>query len=181
MGVAKTKAAMDCHIIQALSDPECIEELRVYREAKKGDPQQFTSVLKSFGIEVDDLGNDFEQHINPDSIFSAGTLTYKELEGRFVVSFKPDIKKYQFEELWNLIKKNRAQLRLKESKLKPPEYPELLYAIYRALSRGCTFHEINTLYQSSSLPLFNGKPTNKFLNAEDLSGYYYRFYRSDFK
>jgi hypothetical protein len=59
-------------------------------------------------------------------------------------------------------------------KLKPPENPTLIYAVFKERKKGKKFREIFDLYQNNKLPGFNGSASQ--FQSEDALERYYRKY-----
>lgn len=60
-----------------------------------------------------------------------------------------------------------------KQKSKPPENYDLVYAVFRARSKGMKFSEIYELYRNGALPLYNRE--NKRYDEESLERYYRRY------
>jgi hypothetical protein len=179
MAVTNSKAATKCHFKLVLSDPEFIRE---YDILSKSSPNNFdqTALLKKFGLDSTDFNlheNGFALKMSPYTMFSAGFLKHNPNDKEFVATFNESISRDQFEDLWKLIQKNKIKINIKKSKIKPPEDPELLYAVFKSRIRGLTFPQIFDLYKIGELAYYKDKPRNNYETDFELRKYYSIHYK----
>ncbi|HTB48895.1 MAG TPA: hypothetical protein VK712_02320 [Verrucomicrobiae bacterium] len=172
MPITKTVAAQRAHYSLVINDPDFYDDLSA--ASNKDD------VLKRYGLSRDETMINMDEHkLFKDGLvpFTGGWMKQDERSGKFTVLLKSDIKKHQLQELWEYIQRTRKMNSLdKQSKLKSPDDPELLYAIFKARVRGHTFPQIFDMYRAGTLPSYENKPTNNYLTEFELKKYYSRYY-----
>ena len=109
-------------------------------------------------------------------LLPAGLVRYNEREGVIEIKARKDIVQQEFYELWkqvDSIKQN--ELGLKPTKRKPPENPQLIYAIFKAKKSGLTRKQIFNKYKSGELDYYRHKPSIQFDNEYSLDDYYLNY------
>lgn len=166
-----------------MNDPEFITDMAMLPKGHPDIEKMFMSLLNDYGLGLGDiwmLDDAFAKLFGVDR-FSVGNLDYDQKAGTFSAQFGWNITKRQFDGLWKLITQKRKKLNLPygQHKLRGPEKPELLYAIFRARKRKEPFRRIFEKYQSGRLEGYLGKkvPTNQFTTPKDLENYYWKFYK----
>lgn len=172
MPVTKTVAAERIHHELVLNDPEYHKDLKASSDIKE--------VFKRYGLSEDEGLMTMEQYkmfkkgFVP---FTGGWMKQDEKSGEFTVMLNADFKKHQLQELWGYIQRTRMINGFtKQPKIKPPDDPQLLYAIFKARVRGRTFPQIFTMYHDGILPSYENKPTNNFSDEFDIKKYYSKYY-----
>lgn len=160
---------------QALKDPELLEELKesVFGVAKPKDyfldkyliPDE---VINSYFV-IDDEGVPS----------SAGIFDIDDAGNAINLRISKHITKKEYEDGWKFVqwyKKNRLFLDTNKTKRKSPQYPELLYAVYKArhLEKKLTFRQIFELYQTNELAYYD-KKVQPFKDEESLERYYRKY------
>lgn len=173
MSVTKTIAAERAHHELVLNDPEYYKDLQNASDIK--------AVFKRYGLSEDeglmtmDQYKMFKQGFVP---FTGGWMKQDETSGEFTVLLNSNVRKDQLEELWQYMQRRRKiNSLIPKSKIKAPENPELLYAIFKARVRGHTFPQIFAMYRDGNLPSYENKPTNNFETEFDLKKYYTKYYK----
>lgn len=183
MAITKTKATTKCHIMAVMNDPEYIEEYnKLTNHPDKN--KLLPDLLKRFGLELEDVNlgernNGFALYANPYTMFSVGDLEYIENRKEFVASFNADIKKEQFDKLWDLIKKNQDRIGIQGTKPKAPLNGTLLYAVFKARKNHLTFPNIFRLYQDKQLPYYDKGSDSQYKSDDSLARYYRKYYKAD--
>jgi hypothetical protein len=82
----------------------------------------------------------------------------------------------EYKKLWDEIQyfKN-IELKLANTKLKPPADTKLIYAVFKARKNRLTFSKIFLLYQGGELPYYVNGNTNQFKSVESLSRHYRKY------
>lgn len=124
---------------------------------------------------------DLERFRNP-RLNSASGIDYNVIEVLFdwnsqnIAAILPlSIKKKEYIEAWNLIRELQLEHRLKQKKVKGPERPDLIYAIFKARMGQKTYREIFNDYKAKSLPGYSGSPTRSLYTVELLKQYYLKY------
>lgn len=172
MSVTKTLAAERAHHLLVINDPEYYEDLKAESDSKV--------VFKRYGLsEHEGIMSMGDYKLFKDGFvpFTGGWMKQEKTSGEFTVLLNSDFKKYQLQELWDYIQRTREINNFtKRSKIKPPDDPELLYAIFKARVRGHTFPQIFNMYRDGTLPSYENKPTNNFSDEFDIKKYYSKYY-----
>ena len=155
-----------------LNDPEYYDDLRAASDSKE--------VFKRYGLGEHEgmmSADQFKMFKDGFVPFTGGWMKQDEMSGEFTVLLNSDFKKHQLEELWGYMQRTREINNFtKQPKIKPPDDPELVYAIFKARVRGHTFPQIFGMYRKGTLPSYENKPTNKFSTEFDIKKYYSRYY-----
>lgn len=101
-------------------------------------------------------------------------LTFNEDEGRFVLTFAPDISKTELLEAWDRFENARTVLSGKSyrKKTKVPRHIALLLGVRFLRSNGITFNVIHQAYSNKEVPYFTEE--YPFDTEFDLKKYYDR-------
>lgn len=184
MAITKTKAATESHIRLVRCDPDFISEFNsipndIGVEALN---KSVSDLYGRYGLKIDDLDvslNQLKCLLSPLTMFSAGSIKHNSDKHEFEAVFDENIRKKQFMELWNLIKKNKADKNIIITKLKPPQEDVLLYAIFKAKMAYRTFKEIFEDYCNSTLLYYENKSNDQFKSEDELEKYYRKFYKPE--
>ena len=172
MPITKTRAASRAHYFLVINDPDFYEDLSA--EVNKDD------VIRRYGLSREDIDVSMKDYkLLKDSFFpfTGGWFKFNETSNEFAVYLKADVKQHEIQNLWRNLQKFRNTHKIKQLKLKPPDDPELLYAVFKSRVRGHTFPQIFELYQSGKLSSYENKPTNNFQTEFDLKKYYSKYYK----
>ena len=172
MSVTKTVAAERAHYQLVLNDPDYWEDLRTAPDKDEA--------LQRYGLTRDYTMMSMDDYkLSKDGFvpFTGGWMRQDETTGKFTVLLNAGVKKHQLDELWEYMQRRRKLNNIdRQSKLKSPDDPELLYAIFKARVRGKSFPQIFDMYRAGTLPSYEDKPTNNFATEFDIKKYYSRYY-----
>ena len=174
------KNARDWHIYFVYNDPEFVSQVKKLRRLKIQSPTKerlFVKLATEFAIAPYDVFYFYTKQIIylDKNITRKANLTFNSDTGKFLVEFDYDISREEFLELWKEFSYTRKNIgfRGKVSKRKPPESPELIYAIFKA-RKDKTFKEIFELYEKGKLEGFAGS-AKQYKDEESLERYYGKF------
>lgn len=107
-----------------------------------------------------------------------GALSFDPSTKKFMLTFDFTITRAEFLEFWDKFSSIQEALTQRKhsntKKRKPPENPELLYAIFKARSKSNTFSQIFTMYSTGQLPHYLGS-TGQFKSEDSLERYYSKY------
>lgn len=132
-----------------------------------------TSDVYRFKIFGNDLALQYALNTNFSNI-----IKYNEFSDIIELRLKPNITDSEFRKLFKKIYKIQQSRKLSTNrKRKPPEYPDLIYAIFKERLNNRTFREIYEDYQNTNLKYYL-KNNNSF-SSEDMLEKYYRKYEPE--
>ena len=103
-----------------------------------------------------------------------GEMTFDPKQKKYILKFDFEITKSEFMEYWEMFARIRktfvGELKVKR---KPPENPELIYAIFKARKKH-TFRRIFEMLSNGKLPSYSGSP-NQFKSEDALERYYNKY------
>ena len=101
-------------------------------------------------------------------------MTFNAEQGRFVLTFDPDVSKTELLEAWGRFENARTLLSGKSyhKRTKPPRHIALLLGVRFFRSNGITFNLIHQAYSNKEVPYFNEE--YPFDTEFDLKKYYDR-------
>jgi len=141
---------------------------------------RYRITLEDFGFYADGYFHEGYTGFGTDIYLEGGFKTIEAAESEYMSVYV--IGKYTTLEAirhdWEYAKFSSAvkQLRLEEvaSRKRSPNYPELVYAVFKARMQKQTFKTIFTLYENGELPLFHGSG-KQFTNEDSLERYYRKY------
>jgi len=170
------KGARDWHIYYVYNDPDFIEEINRLDLASDRD-KEYEKIAESFAINIQDVFFfDMSRILYTEkNVARKGIITPDFVNKKMMLTFDFTMTKAELMELWEEFEGLRKGLaRAVRAKRKPPEYPELIYAIFKARKTGRTFKDIYGVYSRNELPHYSGA-TTRFQGEEDLERYYNRY------
>jgi hypothetical protein len=172
MSITKTEAAERAHYLLAINDPDFYKDLSAATDKDEA--------LKRYGLTREYTMVDIKTaKLLKDGFFPiiGGFFKFDDTSNRFIVFLNTNVKKQDVQGLWGNIQTYRKTYGVdKQPKLKSPDDPELLYAIFKARVRGHTFPQIFDMYRSGTLLSYENKPTNNFSTEFDIKKYYSKYY-----
>lgn len=179
--VGDFKTARDWYIYYVYNDPDFIAECRKLDEVKDEGliRKHYFRIARQFDISPYDVFFFqtrkiiyLEKNLN-----RKGALSFDPKTKKFTLAFDFSISRAEFLDFWSEFEGFRTAMVGKlKAKRKPPEHPQLVYAMHKALKKH-TFPEIYSLYRDGKLPGYSGS-RKQFWDAESLESYYYK-YRPD--
>lgn len=114
-----------------------------------------------------------------DAPSNAGVFGLSATEHTINIKLSKNVTKQEYLASWKLVqwyKQNRLGLGDSKTKRKQPQYPDLLYAVYKArhLGKPLTFRQIFELYSDGKLPHYD-KKAQPFKTEESLERYYRQY------
>lgn len=179
--------AHDWHIHYVYNDPEFIAEVAALKEiekkiGKKPKPEE----LQQLEVLRQELATSYA--VNPYDIFrfrageiipmthetSNAELHIDPLKKEFSIEFGPYSSRAEIIEQWKIFEQYRATMfPIKPTKRKPPEQPDLVYSIFKALKQH-TDAEVFELYRTGKLPGYTGSK-KQYDTYVDLMHYFNRY------
>lgn len=181
MRITKTEAAFKCHMRLVFKDPEFkipYDKLRESNDPDKYEKQE--ELLQKFGIDwkseppVTEPPSPAFLHYRR---YTGGVVRYDDDNKRFIATMTSTITREQLLDLWRLLQSLKKKNEIVPTKQKPPEDPELLYAIFKMRMTKRSFREIFSKYQAGNLPGYKNRTTNQFSSDDSLERHYRKHYR----
>ena len=170
------KSARDWHIYHVYSDPDFIKEIDRLDPAADRD-KEYQKIAKSFDISIQDVfWFDMSRILyTENNVARKGIITPDFKNKKMTLTFDFSMTKTELLEIWGDFETMRKGLAgVVKSKRKPPEYPKLIYAIFKARKAGHTFKEIYGMYSRNELPQYSGA-TTRLQSEDDLERYYDKY------
>jgi len=166
------KSVRDWHVYHVYNDPDFINDFNKL-DINEDDTNTIRKkyAITGFDLLFFDTRNTIYLEKN---VERKGGLTFDPKLKKYVLTFDITITKAEFIEFWNEFAVFRdAFIGKTNTKRKPPENHELIYAVFKAKKK-LTFREIFELYTVGKLPFYKGSP-NQYKSEESLERYYNKF------
>lgn len=175
-------SGMDWFIHHVYEDPEFIADVAALKELERetGDSSEIhvfrQGIASKFSITVPQINRYIvSQIIYLSHETSSASLDIDLFRGEFAIKFGPHTSQAEIREQWDNFEQVRNELFPAEAtKRKPPQNPDLLYAIFKCRQRNMTFPEIYKLYSTGTLPGYSGS-ANQYGDEELLERYYDKY------
>jgi len=176
------------HIYYVFNDPDFIQDydavfydakLKKQRELSQIDNDKIEHIAKKYFLESDDILYYYRGISKNGGGISriGGWIQYNPKTNRFNYDVSPEITQEGIVDLW---KKQKTlivnQTGHKDTKRKSPEYPGLIYSIFK-LTKDHTYKEIFDMYKNKQLPFYD--LANTQLHTKDDLKRYYNKHRPD--
>lgn len=177
------KSAHDWHVYNVYHDAEfkkAIQMLSVLEKRPSSTNEQIEghkrSLARSYMISVADI-NLYMLPLYLENQTKTTAMSFDPDTKQFSIMFEPTTTKAELLEEWGRFEDLRAAVfpaAVVTTKRKPPEYPDLTYAIFKCRRKGLSFPEIFEHYQTRRLPNYTKSPT-QFGDARALERYYDKY------
>lgn len=183
--ISKPTSVKDGHLNQVYEDPDFLKEVALIKEAEKRSilsPERQKAarqvLAERYGLSIGDV-NLYMLPIVVENRTKSTSMGFNPETRQFTITFGLTTTLAEVMTEWRRFSQFRKTLfPIKQTKRKPAENPELLYAMFKARRAGETFRTIFRLYSTGKLPGYNGSVA-QFKSEDNLERYYHKYYPDD--
>jgi hypothetical protein len=172
------QTSQELHVLQVYNDPDFQSEMEKFSDDSLTDTLFIEVLTKKYFISVEDI------KLYSRGLISTDRVKRQELpfmlrsdgNGHWNAWINKDITKEEYLEMWEDIKRFKLMRYGKEVRKRPPDNPQLIYAIFkqRQKSPPVSFGKITKMYKEGKLPNYNGG-IKKSTTIQNLTREYNRY------
>jgi hypothetical protein len=176
------KSAQDAHLLQVMADPEfryAVTAIKEFESRGLSSDEQGQAMrerlAEQYSIPIASLNQVMlPLHIDPTQ--KTVELSFETDTGKGTISFDITTSRAELIEEWrNFEAYRRRMFPVKQTRRKPPENPQLLYAIFKARRSGRKFPDIFRAYSAGNLDDYRGS-SSQFSDEDSFEAYFHKYY-----